>query len=227
MKAGSSKIKSACLIGLMLILFLPLIQKNLKVFDDWPLGGWTEPAANPWFSIKGWFSGDYQKNEEKHFNETFGFRNYLVRINNQLDYWFYKKANAKGVICGKNGILYEKVYTDAYFGLNYIGDQRIDSLLNQMKYLQKKLEKDNKLFIMVFAPGKTSYYPENIPEKNFVQKSKNNYKAFTYKINEYGINYIDFNKWFMEKRATTEYPLYPQLGIHWSTYGAALAFDSI
>ncbi|MBL0050784.1 MAG: hypothetical protein IPP29_04270 [Bacteroidetes bacterium] len=44
---------------------------------------------------------------------------------------------------------------------------------------------------------------------------------------KYGINLIDFNKWFVQMKDTSSSKLFPQQGIHWSYYGAYLAADSI
>lgn len=54
-----------------------------------------------------------------------------------------------------------------------------------------------------------------------------NIQVFTSKFQEYGLPFIDFNRWFMQMKDTASYPLYPQCGIHWSAYGVALATDSL
>ena len=36
-----------------------------------------------------------------------------------------------------------------------------------------------------------------------------------------------FNDWFLKMKDTSRYLLYPKTGIHWSSYGAFLAFDSL
>lgn len=223
----ANNIKVGTLIFLMTVLFLPIIQDNLEFSLRIPLGGWTTSVNKPVLSLDSLLSGGFQRDKEAWINQEFGFRNDLVRINNQLDYWLFKKANSKGIFYGKKGVLHDRLYTDAYFGMNYLGDKKIDSIAQQMKFLQDCLEKDNKTLLMVFAAGKATYYSELIPEHFKVKKKKNNYEGFSEAIKKHNINHIDFNKWFVENKTKSQYPLFPQLGIHWSIYGSALAFDSI
>ncbi|MBL0339799.1 MAG: hypothetical protein IPP71_02120 [Bacteroidetes bacterium] len=42
-----------------------------------------------------------------------------------------------------------------------------------------------------------------------------------------GVHVIDFDAWFVKQKPFAAYPLIPKYGAHWSTYGAALAADSI
>jgi hypothetical protein len=46
-------------------------------------------------------------------------------------------------------------------------------------------------------------------------------------FNASGINFIDFNSWFVQKKENERCPLYPKTGIHWSRYGSVLAIDSV
>jgi hypothetical protein len=220
-------IKKWILLFLMGLLLLPIVQEKLQFVKVWRLGGWINVAPKPEITAEGWFSGDYQKAKEAYMNQKFGFRSGLVRLNNQLDYLFFRQANARGIFYGKEGVLFERLYTDAFYGLNYVGNQRIDSITDQIKGLQDRLEKEGKTFLMVFAAGKATYYEEYIPERYRLQKTNSNYKGFAEAMKKKGINHIDFNKWFLENKTKSQYPLFPELGIHWSIYGSALAFDSI
>jgi len=60
-----------------------------------------------------------------------------------------------------------------------------------------------------------------------MKPGKTNYSSYNNLARELGINQIDFNKYFVENKYKSKYPLYPQYGIHWSTYGMCLAADSI
>ena len=81
---------------------------------------------------------------------------------------------------------------------------------------------------MVTAPGKAWYYPEKIPD-GFPKSeaSKTNYEIFRQKLADYDVHYIDFNEKFLQLKDSLGILMYPKTGIHWSNYGAALAFDSV
>jgi hypothetical protein len=79
----------------------------------------------------------------------------------------------------------------------------------------------------VFAAGKGSFYPEYFPDNYKVQRGTTNYECYIKEAKELGLNYIDFNKYFVDNKFTSKYKLYPKQGIHWSFYGMCIAADSI
>src|ERR1700741_2409819 len=80
------------------IFFLVLIQEIRPFREVKPLNGAF--TANPYspFTFESWFNGDYQQSTENFLNDDFGFRNFLVRVNNQLRFLFFKRTNAKEII---------------------------------------------------------------------------------------------------------------------------------
>ena len=221
-------IKNSLFICILLFLFVFLCQYKLNFVHLKPLNGASAKKEKPALSINSWFSGEYQKQFEDFFNEEFGFRTVLVKLNHEIDFLCFKKAHAAWVIVGKKNYIYESGYIDAYYGKDYIGEEKINNYLRQIKQIQDTLKKRNKLFLLVFAPGKASFYPEFIPDKYKTDIHPiSNYKAFSKKAEELHLDYIDFNSYFMAQKDKSKYPLYPQYGIHWSSYGAVNAFDSI
>lgn len=227
MKNLSTKIRITLFLLLLMFLILPFFQAKFKFINVTPLSGAINQPEKEYFSIKNWFTSDYQVKEEKYLNETFGFRNLFIRINNQIAFNLFNKAKANGVIIGKNNYLYEVNYIKAYYGIDFIGIDSITHRMKKLKYLQDTLTKLNKTIIIVFAAGKGSFYPEYFPKKYIREKGKTNYEYHIKLAKELGLNYIDFNKYFIENKNTSKYPLYPKYGIHWSHYGMCLAADSI
>ncbi len=227
MKDISAKIRGLLFFVLIFLLIIPLIQNKFKFVHLEPLKGAITQTEKEFFSFKGWFSGEYQLREEKFLNETFGFRNFFVRLNNQIAYDLFNKAKANEVIIGKNNYLYEENYIKAYYGTDFIGVDSITQRMQKLKFIQDTLSKLHKNIIVVFAAGKGSFYPEYFPDKYRIQKSLTNYESYLKLAKELGLTYIDFNKYFVENKYKSKYPLYPQYGIHWSYYGMCLAADSL
>lgn len=213
--------------GILGFLFLPLAQELFNLMDIKPLDGAVEKADKPVFYIRQWLSGDFQKKKEKYIEQEFGFRNFLVRLNNQLAFGLYNKAKANNVIIGKENYLYEAAYIDAYYGKNYIGDELILDKVSKLKFISDTLKKLNKNLIVIIAPGKASFFPEYIPDDFKYAQHKTNNAGFIKGFKQEGIDFIDFNSWFIGLKPRAQYPLYPQYGIHWSIYGAAIATDSL
>jgi hypothetical protein len=119
-------------------------------------------------------------------------------------------------------------YIKAYEGLDFVGDKQINEQVSKAKFLQNKLETNGKHFIILFAPGKASFFPEYIPDKYCLKKKgPTNYEYFVKNCKNQGVHFLDFNSWFISMKDTSRYPLYSKTGIHWSLYGVALAVDSL
>ena len=223
-----TKIKNYLFSGILLLLLLPLLQESLTIFQLEPLKGAIETVEKPVYSFETWKNGDFQKNYEKYVNNNFGFKSIFIRLNNQQAYSFYNQAKANGVVIGKENYLFEKNYIKAYLGTDYIGEKAIQNQVTKLRKIQDTLQKLNKDILMVFAPGKGTFYPEFLPDYCAKQKrEKTNYSAYLKTMKSQKINFIDFNDWFLKMKSTTKYPLYGKGGIHWSKYGEFLAADSL
>ncbi len=221
------RLKKGILITVFVIMFIPLFQSIFLIITEEPLHGSFQSALCPNFSLDNWMHGEYQENDEAYVNENFGFRNTIVRLYNHFNFLVFKKAKANGVIVGKKNYLYEESYINAYYGEDYLGDDSIAHTVHRLKYISDNLDKLGKKLLIVFAAGKASFYPEYIPDRYKVKNINTNYKMFSKLALESKLNIIDFNRWFMDNKKTSKYPLYPQFGIHWSSYATILVADSI
>mgnify|MGYP001414637860 CR=1 FL=1 len=210
------------------ILLLSTSQFYFSLIEESPLKGDVKEVYAPVFTSKNWYNGIFQDSINDYLKYNFGFRNSSVRLNNQIAYDLFKEVKANGVVVGKEEYLYEKNYIKAYLGLDFVGEEEIQDKINKLAYIQKKLSKKGKKLIVAFAPGKGTFYPEFIPEEyDTVTKRTSNYEVYKRLLGKTEIDVIDFNKWFVEQKEISDYPLYPKAGIHWSKYGEFLAADSI
>ena len=221
-------IKTLLFGAIVLLLWIPMIQQNILFYEERPLKGAIVAKEKPQLTINNWFSGKYQDSLNSFLNQHFGFRNTLVRLNNQKIYNLYNIAKANGVIIGKENYLYEENYIKAYLGTDFIGEKQIISHVEKLKVVQDSLKKLNKDIIFILAPGKGSFFSEYIPDNYLSQKQDStnySYLLKHFKVN--GINHIDFNKWFRDNKGKKPYPLYAKAGIHWSKYSELIVADSI
>lgn len=217
------------LFGILLIgLCMPLIQQLTQFAYVRELNGAIEEVEAPVLTKEAWFSGKYQDTSSKYINDNFGFRNDFIRINNQRIFMLYNEARANGVIIGKDNYLYEYGYIAAVLGNDYVGRDTVKKDVDKLKFISDTLKTLGKKIVFVFAPGKGSYYPEFIPDKyTQQQKSETNLNAYTKELKRQGLNYVDFNSWFVNGKDTTTYPLYGKCGVHWSKYGEFIVMDSL
>lgn len=224
---GKKNINRVLFAGIFILLVLPMLQMQLSMVDVKPLHGSILTITKPVFSFSSWFLEDFQSQEEKYLNQNFGFRNWMVRLNNQIKFSFFKKAQANGVVIGKDNYLYEESYISAFIGKDFLGKPAIDDHLRKLKVIQDSLESHGVDIILVFAPGKASFYPEFIPDKFDTVYGISNHQYFVREAIALGINHIDFSTWFRNSKDTSKYCLYPKTGIHWSYFGMNLATDSL
>ncbi len=156
-----------------------------------------------------------------------GFRNSLIRLNNQIGYSFFNKSSAEGTFVGRDNQLFEEEYLFEFNGDYFIGDETWGNKVKKLKFIQDTLAKLNKTFVVILEPDKVSFYPDKLPSKyNQTSKKPNNYESFTKQLREGKVNFLDLNAYFLKIKETSEFPLFPQCGTHWSYYGSALAADT-
>ena len=226
MKKGNN-INKVLFIIILVILFAPMVQQWSRIVNETPLRGAIKEVQVPSFSWTNWFSGTYQATMEKYLNQHFGFRNAMVRLNNQIYYTLFGKAKANGVIIGKKGYLFERSYFDAYYGTDFLGKDTLNKELHKLKAIQDTMEAQGKTLLLVLAPGKATFFPEYIPDRFKKKKGPTNLQYYLKLSEKLNINHLNFSAWFVKMKDTARYPLYPETGIHWSYYGMALATDSI
>lgn len=221
-------VKNVLLMGIISLLFLPILQQKFNVIEIKPLNGSFESPVNPSFSLENWFEGKYQEEKQNYINQSIGFKAYFVRLYNQLHFSLYKQARANGVIVGKYNYLYEENYIKAHLGRDFIGEDEVKERIVKLKKIVDVLKRKKIDLIVVLAPGKGSFYPEFIPKSYRPEiKTTTNYDAYKREISKAGINLLDLHSWFRKIKHTSPHPLFPKTGIHWSKYGELLAADSI
>ncbi|MEI6851326.1 MAG: hypothetical protein WCL06_00730 [Bacteroidota bacterium] len=223
-------IKISLFVIIMLMLFMPLLQQQLHLFRVKPLNGFFETHKRPdTLNWKTWSDESFQKKYNRSVEDSFGLREILIRTNNQLNYWLYKKTDAHNVIIGKNNCLYEEGYILDYTGANFVGETYLNEVLRRTKMVQDTLKKAKNIdLIIVYEPGKASYYPELIPDRYHpYDKKPSNMKYLVARSKEIGLQYLDLCSWFVGMKDTVRYPVYSNYGVHWTTYGMFRAGDTL
>lgn len=213
---------------LLLLLMMPFFQGGLRMVTTLRLWGDFTNAPDVYFSWNDWWSGTYQQQKNNYFNDQVGFRQDLVRINNQVDYSLFKKLHSNSVVLGSNQCLYQKDYINAYYGRDFVGADKILTVLIKLKAVQDTLTKLGKTVILAHAPCKAFFYPDDFPDDlKGPHVAPSNYQAYVRIADSLGINQIDYNSWFLSMKDRRKELLYSKQGIHWTVYGSLLAADSL
>jgi hypothetical protein len=213
---------------LLCFILLPLLESNLNFVDVKRLNGAVVGKDTiPVFSFKKWFSGSFQSQEEKFVNDSFGFRNICVRINNQVDYSLFNRSHSSDIEIGKNGYLYGTLSMDCIYGNDFLGTASISRSVSKLKFINDTLAKLGKIFVLIIAPHKGLVCPEELAEYPYPFRDTTNYEVYLKLLKQAQIHVVDFNSYFKTRINKTKYPIECKTGVHWSSYGAALAGDSI
>ena len=223
-----------------ILLFLPMAQKHLRLFEFKPLTGVVAEAPQPEITLSKITSQELQLWTESHLKLNFGFRELLIRLYNQYRWDVFGQSvqlERKKLYYGDDGWLYESGYVEEYYHGKWrsYGKDSADVafMLNEEAFrlyqLQHILEENGTHLFVLLLPGKELVYPEHVPQTNDFQGTKkiSAYEFYGKKFKELGINHIDIGQWFLEIKDSVDYPLYPQTGIHWSTYATLFVADSI
>ena len=223
------KFKKIEFIVLLALLFLPMLQAMFHFVEEKPLDGAFVETPKPVITLKTLYEETAQDSLMTWCTEQSGFRNSMIRLNNQLLYSAFGKISAIGPVKGKNGQTFiEESYIISYTGETYIGEEKIAVTAQQLKLIQAILQAKGTTLIPVFALGKASYYPELIPDK-YIAKSRgiNNYQEYLKALEKEQVEMIDFNRYFCDRKGQFDHPLYCDLSAHWTVYAASLALDSL
>lgn len=224
-------LKTARRIGIIvfiLFLWLPNIERFFDIVGPGILHGIVNDAERPALTLDGWLSGHMQDDTEAWFDQYFGFRSYLIKSENQLNFSLFKDISTQAktkIVLGKNNYLYEKGYIDNFNKRDTLDETKVEAEAKKIKKLQDKLEERDVKFLLVLSPTKTSVYPEFIPDKYIDQTKldeKNNYEKIIPFLKEYGVNMIDAHEYFVSRKDSSPYTFFTRGGTHWNYYGSCL-----
>ncbi len=224
------KIWKTILLGLLLaILWTPLLQRVSGIFNEARLKGAYIVPERPEFSVDSFLGGSFQKKYEAYENYSFGFRPFLIKLKNSLDFILYRDIDNTDLMAGKNDVLYSRGSADrTMWGKYYNGREINNNTLAKIKFLKEKVESGGGHLIALMVPSKESVMPEYLPSSYDHAKHENSdYEDFIAGYEREGISYIDLCSYFRKLYPQSKYPLFTKTGFHWSTYGASVAQDTI
>lgn len=211
-----------------LVLALPLVQMATGFPPDYPLAGVETTATRPAVGWAAWWNGTLQPDFDGWINQRIGLRGWLVRTANQLNYVLFRELPRRSgtqVLLGRDGMLYEKVYVDAYNQSGHRLGKELRNISASTKRLQDRLAADGIAFLLVIAPSKAEIYPEFLPPEADVAgrpARRSNYENFVKYLHADGVNLVDAHELFLQWKSAPGAPrLFANGGTHWNEYGAA------
>ncbi len=223
-----NRIKKYAYLIFILLLLVPVAQRFFKVFTIKPLNHEAEVTYYPDFYFQTWLNGDYQLFTEAYINNNFGFRPFLVRLINQFDFSVFSKSNGRDVVVGKDRHLFFSYNIESYLGINHMCRDSMEMIMQRTAQMIDTLKNHNIELLFVIAPSNAFYFSDKLPAAyKKIKPQPNQYEFYRDKALEFDMNFIDFNKWFLDMKDTVQYPLFPKYGTHYTYYSAAMVADSM
>ena len=221
-------------IGFSLLLALPLVQMRAGFPPDYPLAGVETTATPPAVGFSPWWNGTMQAEFDAWINQRIGLRGLLVRTANQANFSLFGELPQRSgtqVLLGRAGMLFEKVYVDAYNRSGRRPGSELRHISSSTRRLQDRLAQDGIAFLLVIAPSKAEIYPEFLPESADVAgrpERRSNYQNFVKYLRADGVNLVDAHELFLDwKTEPGASRLFSNGGTHWNEYGAARIVEEI
>jgi hypothetical protein len=213
----------------LLVLYIPMIQQFCKPFNnEYTLYGSYTEAKDTMLTSATWFNAEYQGKEEKFLNENFGFREFFVKLDNQITYSVFNDLKLLDVFKGKDGYFFNSSFFGTYSGRDFKGKKYADSLFTYVLNLNELMTSKKKKLMVCFAPCKESFYPEYLPDS--CRPQLGNLSYYTYykqKLEDSHIPVLDLNTYFQKLKGRSNYPLFVRGAVHWTTYGTFVAMDTL
>lgn len=212
---------------ILIAIAIPFIASFIKTDNKPNLAGIVIADEKPKLSTATWFDGSYQAEMEDYNNDHWAFKEFMVRLNNQLYYNLFNQIRVNGFVIGKEDYLYSESYIFSAFGDDDVNESKVITLMQKAKVVQDTLKKKGIDLLFVYAPGKGKYCEEFIEDKYKHPVKQTNHDLFVKHGAANKVNQLDLYTLFEKLKPTTPYPLFPKFGHHWSYYGECVAIDTI
>ena len=221
------RLKDIIFFGILAAMLFTIMQSRYPLIEEKPLSGAYNLPDTVALTADNWFSGDFQNLYSPYYEYQVGFRPSLIRINNQLHYWFYHKST-NYVQMGKEKQLFAWNYWAPYWGLDYVGKDSINARVDRIAILKERLDSMGVPMMVIVGANKARYMPEYLPEKlHKEERQPNNYRDFLESMQRTGIKLVDFNELVLKMKPEVGKTMFPNTGTHWSAYCMGLCLDSI
>ena len=219
----------------MLGFVLVFVQERWHPFKLKPLAGVTFKTEKPKLTLENLASGQFQSNAEKYSRENFGFREWHIKLYNQVNYSLFNGTTCHFIVPGKEGWLF---YTEAFndfYGIEPIHQfktydrarewaQKNVLMMNKLRYVLKDYGIE---FLCFMAPNKADIYPEYLPYHAPAPADAIHTAAYYDSLmTAIDFPHVEMTKWYQSMKDTASFLLFPKRDTHWR-YSAVYGYDSL
>lgn len=208
----------------LLFLLLIMVPGSLTMFElitgkniDWILKGNFDPVKTPVLTVESILDKSFQSDFETFFHNTFTGRGYMITTYNQIRHSLFGE-NPQSTISDS---FISEPYIMAYMGINeynYDSSEKLadmEAYINKLQSVSSLLKEKGKSLIFVSAPGKASWFKDDIPEKyTLMPHGQNVSDCLDRMIGNTDIIYLNAGQYL--KEISFPYPVFYKSSHHWS-----------
>ena len=203
----------------MLIVYAPAIQQHTSVVPIPPIvESRTKvplPDGNPVLGL--WSGNGYFPAYERHFNDVFGFRDFFIRLRNQIQFSLFGDSNQ--VVVGRDGWLADKSTLEVEQpAVDALTDLQFGRLGDRILHLRRILARKGVYLLVVPVPLKNTVYPDKFPAYAARRPALTGYARFLRLLGDNNIPYVDAYDVLVAARRRVN--VYYRTDLHWNTVGA-------
>ncbi len=181
------------------------------------------------------FSADYQSNFEKWFEDSFSFRQKLMRNNSRIYYYLYKKSPREDkVVIGDHA----ELYPSSEFIMNdFKGEMHLTpaQVLSMLKILKERIiyaKEKGMEYYLFWAPTKQTILPSHLPSKYLKQHSPtetmlSEIMFFIQADSLLSSHVCDPRDYLKHVANTSSERIYYQNDMHWNGFGAYFGYQTL
>jgi hypothetical protein len=214
---------------LVTLLAVPTIQGVTNYFPRRQLYGYIEPINNrPSNLLRSFFNKSLQAWIEKYFDVNLGFREYLIRSFNEINFRLFQEAPRLRLLSTNEHGLYSKMSIDN------LNDEVIRRKELEQKYkveaqklfkVQQIFRANNKYFEVLISSSKPYVYPHSLGSRYLVDNSKNIFQqtaSFGNVLKSTGVNVTDSGPELRKLVEESTIETHPASGVHWNYYAGCM-----
>lgn len=222
----NKKLNVATIISFILILFTPLIVSLLGIDKHIKINENRNLAKLPKFDLNR--AHNYPIEFANYFNDNFGLRTSLVRLNNSLKLKYLKTSTHPQVAIGKEDWLYytpEDNYKDI-LNIQPLNQTDLEEIKTNLEKIDSYFNSKGAKFYFLVAPTSQTIYPEYLPDylKKVNDKSKLD-QLREYLANNSSIQFIDPSEDLKNSKDLGR--LYYKHDLHWNLLGSYIASNKL
>jgi len=219
--ARERKIQAFFVAIFMVLLAAPKLQKEFKMLHYQVLDENRKKIeslhGNPFTRL--FHEGDeYSKAFEKYYNDHYGFRDFFIRLKNQIDFSLFNRSDE--VVIGRSGYMEYRNVID----VEEIRNERLKAgdwrkIHANIERFRIYLENKGITLILLPIPMKFSVYPEHYPRGSVSRPEKTAfYHLMDYLDSHPEIHYVDASKILLS--AKKKYDVFYKTDFHWNEIAA-------